>query len=355
MLFPYNTMLPRLSDIPTISLCTPTFNRRPFIGSLMQCLIRQDYPADKIEWIIVDDGTDSVADLFEPAALPPDLKIAVKYTRLPTKLALGKKRNVVHSQCTGDILMYIDDDDYYPPTRISHAVKALQLNPTRLIAGCSTLYMYYSKDNCIYQYGPYGPNHATAATFAFRKELLQHTSYDETSLISEEKLFLKNYTIPMIQLDPVRTILVVYHKHFTIDREASLAKPDQFNVVATDRTCQPFFQSAANDDLMAFYCGEGLNAAITPYDFGTIAHKPAEYKLFKDKMEALAKQQAAAATTQAPIVGRVAAVPDCQMCKLYLATIQADRDRHNAATNNTASNNSTTTANTNTKNKKKKK
>jgi glycosyltransferase involved in cell wall biosynthesis len=314
---------------PTVSLCTPTFNRRPFIGELMQCIIRQTYPADRIEWIVVDDGTDSVADLFEPSALPLDLKVNVKYTRLAEKMPLGKKRNLTHSLCSGDILIYIDDDDYYPPTRISHAVSALLMNPHRLVAGCSTLYMYYSKDNCIYQYGPYGANHATAATFAFRRQLLQHTSFDETSLISEEKTFLKGYSIPMIQLDPVQTILVIYHKHFTIDREQSLAKPEQFNVIATNRTCDQFIPDAES---RTFYCGT-IHDLIRPYDFGTIDHKPAEKKLFREKMEQLQQQQQqqqqpnknAVSTVAAPIIN---AVPDCQMCKLYLATLQAERAKN---------------------------
>jgi glycosyltransferase involved in cell wall biosynthesis len=44
--------------IPFVSICTPTFNRRPFILNLIKCVDSQTYPKDKMEWIIVDDGTD---------------------------------------------------------------------------------------------------------------------------------------------------------------------------------------------------------------------------------------------------------------------------------------------------------
>ena len=50
---------------PNVSICTPTFNRRPFFEGLIRCIKAQDYPHYKIEWIIVDDGTDCVRDIFE--------------------------------------------------------------------------------------------------------------------------------------------------------------------------------------------------------------------------------------------------------------------------------------------------
>ena len=37
----------------------------------------------------------------------------------------------------------MDDDDYYPPERISHAVSTLQKNPKALCAGSSTMYIYF--------------------------------------------------------------------------------------------------------------------------------------------------------------------------------------------------------------------
>lgn len=31
----------------------------------------------------------------------------------------------MHEKSKGDILVYMDDDDYYPPERVSHAVETL--------------------------------------------------------------------------------------------------------------------------------------------------------------------------------------------------------------------------------------
>ena len=51
------------TDLPLVSVCTPTFNRRPFIPYTIKCMEQQDYPKDKIEWVIIDDGTDLIEDL----------------------------------------------------------------------------------------------------------------------------------------------------------------------------------------------------------------------------------------------------------------------------------------------------
>lgn len=201
--------------LPFVSLCTPTFNRRPFIPHIIKCVENQDYPVDRIEWIIVDDGTDPIGDMVKD--IP-----CVKYHRYETKMSLGKKRNVMHDKCKGDILVYIDDDDYYPPCRVSHAVDTLMRNPGVLCVGSSEMYIYFKHIHKMYSFGPYAANHSTAATFAFRKELLQQTSYDEDACVAEEKKFLKNYTIPIKQLDPRKSILVFSHIHNSFDKKKLL-------------------------------------------------------------------------------------------------------------------------------------
>jgi glycosyltransferase involved in cell wall biosynthesis len=55
----------KLSKKPFVSICTPTFNRRPFFPYIIKCFENQTYPKDKMEWIIIDDGTDKIEDLVK--------------------------------------------------------------------------------------------------------------------------------------------------------------------------------------------------------------------------------------------------------------------------------------------------
>jgi glycosyltransferase involved in cell wall biosynthesis len=217
------------AEKPFVSVRTPTYNRRRFIPALIACYKSQTYPKDRLEWIIIDDGTDKVEDLFLPLMRlnkSEEQKYIVKYFKFHEKMTLGKKRNLAHEKCSGDIILYMDDDDYYPPERIIHAVETLQENPNALCAGSSIMFIYFKHINKMYKFGPYGPNHSTAATFAFRKELLQETNYDDDACIAEEKKFLKNYTIPFVQLDPMKSILVFSHNHNSFDKKELLLNPN---------------------------------------------------------------------------------------------------------------------------------
>jgi len=230
---------PITREIPFVSLCTPTYNRRVFISQMVKNVEKQDYPKNKFEWIIIDDGTDPIKDL-----LPKDseTELNIKYYRYEEKIKLGRKRNLMHEKSSGEILVYMDDDDYYPPNRISHAVKKLQNNPKALCAGSSIVYIYFNDLKKIYQFGPYGPTHATAGTFAFRRKLLDITSYEDDVDMAEEKHFLKNYTIPFVQLDPVKTILVFAHQYNTFDKRTLLKNPHPRFVRETKLTVQNFIK-----------------------------------------------------------------------------------------------------------------
>lgn len=259
---------------PFVSICTPTFNRRPFIPIIIKCFLQQDYPLYCVEWIVIDDGTDKVGDLFTKVE-------QVKYFSYDQKMTLGKKRNLMHEKAKGDILIYMDDDDYYPRNRISHAVETLQKNPQALCAGSSEMYIYFKHIQKMYQFGPYGPNHSTAATFAFRKELLNLTRYDDNACLAEEKQFLKNYTIPFVQLDPLKSILVFSHIHNSYDKKTMLDNPNKFinesqktvDDFVTDETVKTFFLSDIDD-------------LLKNYEPGDPSHKPDVKKQMDELIEA---------------------------------------------------------------------
>lgn len=249
---------------PLISLCTPTFNRRPFIPFMIKCFDHQTYPKDRIEWIIMDDGTDPIEDLVKH--MPQ-----VKYFYYKDKMELGQKRNLMHSKCSGDIIIYMDDDDYYPEERISHAVQMLQDNPTFLLAGSSEMHIYYDSQHKIYQCGPYKQYHATAATFAFRKELLEQTKYNEDKSFAEENEFTKKYTIPLLQLDTLKTIFVCSHDHNSLNKEVLLENIDTNPFVKESKyNINDFIRDPI---LRQFYITD-MNELLTKYEPGRLENKP---------------------------------------------------------------------------------
>jgi glycosyltransferase involved in cell wall biosynthesis len=253
---------------PFVSVCTPTFNRRPFIENMFQCFRNQDYPKDRIEWIIVDDGTDKINDLIAKANIPQ-----IKYFAVDTKMTLGAKRNLMHKHTKGSIIVYMDDDDYYPPDRVSHAVEKLESNKQALCAGSSEIYIYFKTLNRMVQCGPYGPNHATAGTFAFRRELLDQTKYEDHAALAEERAFLKDYTVPFVQLDPMKSILVFSHEHNTFDKRKMLDNPHPDFLKDSPKTVNDFIKNKNEDSIKDFFMNK-IDKLLEAYEPGSPKMKP---------------------------------------------------------------------------------
>ena len=199
-----------------VSVITPTYNRRRFIPYLIQCYNAQTYKKENMEWIILDDGQDKVEDLISEAAkrIPN-----IRYIPLDEKLTIGEKRNRLNDEAIGSIIVAMDDDDYYPPERVSHVVARFSNSKDIQLAGSSEVYMYYSDIKEIYKLGPYNPNHATNGTMAWRKSYSNTHRYDDTVTHAEEQSFLEGYKHKMIQLDPFKVMLVMSHSENTFDKK----------------------------------------------------------------------------------------------------------------------------------------
>jgi glycosyltransferase involved in cell wall biosynthesis len=272
------------SKYPFVSVCTPTFNRRPFISHMIKCFQEQTYPKHRMEWIIIDDGTDKIEELVSD--IPQ-----VKYFKYDKKMTLGKKRNLMHDKSIGEIIVYMDDDDYYPPERVSHAVETLKSNPSALCAGSSEIYIYFKHISKLYQFGPYGPTHATAGTFAFRRKLLETSRYEDDASLAEEKAFLKNYTVPFVQLDPLKTIIVFSHEQNTFDKKKLLDNPHPKFVKESNKTVDMFIK---DPDIRKFYMEE-INLLLKDYLPGSPMMKPDVIEQIKEiekkRAESLKNQQ----------------------------------------------------------------
>jgi glycosyltransferase involved in cell wall biosynthesis len=274
----------KTNNLPFVSICTPTFNRRPFIPMIIKCFQHQTYPVDKMEWIIVDDGTDPIEDLVKD--IPQ-----IKYYKFTEKMCLGKKRNICHEMSKGDIIVNMDDDDYYPPERVNHAVSMLLSNPTALCGGSSLMHIYFKHIHKMYECGPYGENHATAATFAFKRELLKQTSFSDNASIAEEKFFLKNNTVPFVQFDSRKTILVFSHSQNSFDKKDLLNQPSNKFFRESMLSPNDFIKEP---DILQFFMHD-IDDKLANYHSGNISFKPDVTKqmteIIKKKEDMIRKNQ----------------------------------------------------------------
>lgn len=189
---------------PTVSVVTPTADRRRFIPQLLRLFLAQDYPPERLELVLLDDGGDPIDDL-----LPPDPRI--RCVRPPSRLPLGEKRNRLAALARGEILVHMDDDDWYPADRVSMAVRLLT-GARRPVLGQSALLVYRTGTGVIRRYPRAHDRHAHGATLAYRRGYWAANPFPAVDR-GEESGFLRGFTQPIVQLrlPPERVMLCVDH------------------------------------------------------------------------------------------------------------------------------------------------
>ena len=210
---------------PLVSVITPTYNRPSFIPQLIRIYKSQLYPKDKLEFIVADDGDISVEDYFRDISW-------IKYHRFNKKISLGEKRNFLNSKAKGDIIVCMDDDDYYSPDYVKYVVKELNRTKT-LVAGCSVTYQYNISQNMIYETPHFNDNHSCNGMLCYRREYLKTHKYENNKDWAEEKYFMNGYTDKLTQLKKFGLNLVVNHETNTYDRSSNLAiyfKPTKYKL-----------------------------------------------------------------------------------------------------------------------------
>lgn len=205
------------SSIPFVSVVTPTFGRHKFLPWLIRMFNNQTYPQDRMELIILDDSLDEICDPQLKNMIDNQKNIRYIYKQGESRMTIGAKRNMLNKLAKGDIIVAMDDDDYYPPQRVKQAVEGLKRSGLQ-IAGSSEMHILFVQDMSLKRFGPYGPYHATNGTFAFTKEYAQTHAYDENVAFGEESSFTANFSIPLKQLNPYDTILCIAHKRNTFDK-----------------------------------------------------------------------------------------------------------------------------------------
>ncbi|MDH3307058.1 MAG: glycosyltransferase [Acidimicrobiia bacterium] len=159
---------------PLVSCIMPTHNRRTFVPFAIEYFLRQDYP--RRELIVVDDGTDSVADL-----IPDDPSI--RYVRLERPTSLGAKRNRACELAEGEVIVHWDDDDWSAPWRLSYQVSEL-LRTQSDVSGLRRVTFYDIAAQAAWEY-TYPPSRAkpwvSGGTLCYTKSLWERNAFPQLS------------------------------------------------------------------------------------------------------------------------------------------------------------------------------
>ena len=102
-------MADAISSPPTVTVIVPVRDRAGMLRDLLESLLTQDYPASRMELIVVDgDSRDAIAEIVgEYARHAP---FAVRYLQIGDDRGPVPKRNLGARNANGEILAFTDSD-----------------------------------------------------------------------------------------------------------------------------------------------------------------------------------------------------------------------------------------------------
>jgi GT2 family glycosyltransferase len=114
---------------PFVSVLIDTYNHERFIEKAIVSVLEQDFPAEEREILVVDDGstdrTPEIVRKFEP------------HVRFLWK-ANGGQASVFNAgipECKGEIIAFLDGDDWWAPNKLTTVVQVMTAEPTVGIVG----------------------------------------------------------------------------------------------------------------------------------------------------------------------------------------------------------------------------
>lgn len=120
-----------------ITILIPSFNRRKFLPLIVKNLKTQDYPHNLLTVIIDDDGEDKLITSDAELKLIKEHIAPIKLTYINNKpwRNIGTKRNHMVNYANTKIVAFMDSDDIYFPSYISHSHDILK-KVTKKGRGC---------------------------------------------------------------------------------------------------------------------------------------------------------------------------------------------------------------------------
>lgn len=198
----------------------PTYNRRKFLPFIIKNLKVQDYPHKKLQLVIDDDGEIPLIDdynLFKEALKP----IKVKYMRNKERRSIGEKRHNLITNANNDLVVFMDDDDLYEKTYISHSYHTLKKNKSGCV-GCDKMIFlcppYTKKD--FYAINANNKLLIHEATMMMHKKWYKKTKGFVNTNKAEGMGITNSCKLKTISLtDPYLTMTAIVHKTNTINKE----------------------------------------------------------------------------------------------------------------------------------------
>lgn len=100
-------------DLYKISIAISTYKRSNLLLRLVDSIISQTYDQSKIEIVIVDDCSNDDTSVIVSKYIRDHSEYSITFLENEKNLGVGESKKKAYIKCTGDIIIFADDDDYF--------------------------------------------------------------------------------------------------------------------------------------------------------------------------------------------------------------------------------------------------
>lgn len=245
--------------LPKITLVTPAHNCSKVFFILLGNFMTLNYPAEKLEWVIIDDGDYSIDNLIPPndsrikyyymdagskiylyERMVSSLKKSSGTTNNKKKGSAKKKRNVLRDEhktmfyqgrlpigmkrnigcqyATGELIMHFDTDYFYPfdSAYVKSVALSMEENKKYNIIGSCQIGAFHSKKMVSLLWNDTANmalnRRINVASLAYRKSFWLKNKFDNQDFENEGVHFLKGHTETIYEMDGLYTTVLILHE-----------------------------------------------------------------------------------------------------------------------------------------------
>lgn len=131
-------------ECPNVSIIIPCYKRRKFISLMLMNIAYMDYPKNKIEVCILQDGPEDLMNEQQREIFKKESGCRLVYRYEPNvRRSIGEKRNyLVKKMATSKFIACMDSDDIYFPTYLRYSISALKEHKVGITSSASMLFVY---------------------------------------------------------------------------------------------------------------------------------------------------------------------------------------------------------------------
>lgn len=126
-------------DMPTISVVIPTYNSRQYLAAALDSVLAQEYPAELIDIVVVDDGSrDDSASIAEAYAMRSPTRIQVIRQ---ANAGQSAARNAGIAATRGELVAFLDSDDSWQPMKCMLQAALYRAQPEVGLIHCASRFV----------------------------------------------------------------------------------------------------------------------------------------------------------------------------------------------------------------------